>query len=643
MRAICEACARPQPVDWKPRDLCVHCGQAVRPEVRCFWCVKWTPAAGKFCRTCGAAVVEGRLYGAARMLKNAGVDRFGVPKMLVDLDPEQIENFSSIYNQHAASMTRHVDHVRFLERFLQRKDWSAAVEEELIVELPWPEERLNAFAIPPDPAERQVATGLSREESLALARYISNSSPVFVTRALAALVQLLLEDWKVYRDAKSVLSNLDPLLRGEAALALTNWRVVYGPGIQDDRYQFMAALRACPFRFEAAVHLALIGNKEDVLPDGALLSEDPDIAFTAALALGDVDRLAAAEQDNDPMKRYVAARRLLWMGRFDGVGEVIRRASAEHQRELLSMIAYPKKPTTAVRDVLFDLLETSEEGRIRRDASLGLALSHQPGDTLRIARLARGDSQIYQGLLQTAEILPEELVSLSEYLLERGDFRAEQWGMSDIVKEGRLPPDFVPRHWAMATQAARLELCKVAEMQLEQYGDEDLHRFLVNVAFGEEAFEVQDQAWTCLYRWYGRSGQGRMGPLLIQAEPLRRFFGSVAAFVPILTRFLGDGVPRKIVKESSSRQELERFLHYSDPDVVPYLRETPRSVLDLTNALQGVLQDCECDFMVRLASIDLLVILAGVPEVRPAIVEILKRFRKTDLDLGVTQGLERIK
>jgi hypothetical protein len=431
-------------------------------------------------------------------------------------------------------------------------------------------------------------------------------------------------------------------LQGEAALVLTNWRVVYGPGIQDDRYQFIDALRACPFHFQAAVHLALIGNKEDVLPDGALLSEDPDIAFAAALASGDVDRLVAAEQDSDPMKRYVAACRLVRMGRLDGVGEVMRHAAPEHQRELLGAIHYQKKSTAGLRDVLFALLDTSGEERVRRDATFGLALSHQPGDTLRIARAARGDSQIYQGLLQTAAAAPEELVSLCEFLLERGEFRAEQWGMTDIAKEGRLPPDFVPRHWVMASQSARVELCRVAEMQLEQYADEDLHRFLVNVVFGDESFPVQEQAWTCVYRWYERSDQGRMGPLLIKAEPLQRFFGSVAAFVPILTRFLGDGVPRKIVKESSSRQRLERLLSYSDPDVTPYLREVPRPTLNLANALAGVLQDRECDLMIRLGSIDLLVILAGVPEVRPAAIGILTRFRKTDLDLGATGALERI-
>src|SRR4051794_38140887 len=106
MRAICEACSHPQPPDWRAGDLCIHCGKAVRHEVRCFWCAKWAPG-GKFCRRCGAAVLEERLYGAARMLKDAGTDRFTVPKMMTELDPDQVDNFTQIYQRHAAVLLRH--------------------------------------------------------------------------------------------------------------------------------------------------------------------------------------------------------------------------------------------------------------------------------------------------------------------------------------------------------------------------------------------------------------------------------------------------------------------------------------------------------------------------------------------------------
>src|ERR1700728_4449464 len=144
MRALCESCSRPQPLDWHAGDLCVWCGQAVRRETRCFWCVKWTPAA-KFCRTCGAATVDGSLYGAARMLKDAGSDRFSIPRQLTEFDPDQIENFTRIFQEQAAVAENHVEQVAFLERILEQKHWSAALDEALAPELPWPLERFDSL------------------------------------------------------------------------------------------------------------------------------------------------------------------------------------------------------------------------------------------------------------------------------------------------------------------------------------------------------------------------------------------------------------------------------------------------------------------------------------------------------------------
>ena len=196
MRAVCENCSQPQPAGWQSGDLCVHCGHAVRRDIRCFWCVKWTPSSGKFCRHCAAGVVEARLLGAARMLKSAGVDRFGVPKMLAELDPEQIENFTNIYQRHASVLTRHVDHLVFVESFLQHKNWSDSLEEELIAQLPWKDDRLKALSSPANPAEYAVGGDRSREECLAAACAISAVTPFPHTHALAAVVRLLLDDWE---------------------------------------------------------------------------------------------------------------------------------------------------------------------------------------------------------------------------------------------------------------------------------------------------------------------------------------------------------------------------------------------------------------------------------------------------------------
>ena len=636
MLAICESCGQAQPAGWNPGDLCVHCGQAVRRDVRCFWCVKWTPGSGKFCRSCAAGVVEARLYGAARMLKSAGVDRFGVPKMLAELDPEQIENFTNIYQRHAGAMRRHVDHVAFLETFLQNKSWSNVLEEELIAQLPWPDERLAALSPALDPAE--ISGPRSRDEGLRLARAIAAITPFPVTRALAALVRLLLDDWEIQREALGVLASGDAQLRGEAAIALTNWRVVYGPGIGDDRNALMEALGACPFKTRAAAQVAMLRESDAELPGETRESSDPEMAFTVALAAGDVDRLVAAERDDDPLKRYAAARRMVRLGNFAGVGEVLRRASAGHSTDLLHLISYKKKAVPELRDVLFELLE-AEDREVRKSASFVLLLGCQPGDARRIARAVRGEGAIFQRIFQTAEVPGVDLEAVAELLLDQNLFRADQWGMTQAAAQGRLPASFAARHFVDTADAARVELVKLAEMQLEQYADEDLHRFLIGIAFGGGAQAVRVQAWVSLYRWYKRSDYTGMGPLRIQAAPLERFFGSVGAFVGVLTRFLNDGV---VLNELFVREPLGKLLRYSEPDVLPKLGEDPRGTLELAAALRGVMLRPELDLILRLAAIDLLVLIATAPEFRVQVTEILEGFRGTELDHGAGVAIDRI-
>lgn len=656
MRAACEYCGQPQPGGWQSGDLCVHCGQAVRRDVRCFWCVKWTPSSGRFCRHCAAGVVEARLFGAARMLKEAGVDRFGVPKMLAELDPDQIANFTNIYQRHASVLTRHVDHLGFLESFLQHKNWSDSLEEELIPQLPWPDERLRALSPPASPAEYAVTGERSRQECLAVAHAISAVTPFPQTQALAAVVRLLLDDWEAQPAALQALSSGNALLRGEAAIALTNWRVVNGPGIGEDRRALVDALRECPFQIRAAVQLAMLGEPGVGPPVQARDSSDPDVAFTIALASGNIDQLVAAERETDSLKRFAAARQLVRLGNFAGVGDVLGEAEPPRQIDLLRQITYKKKPVPELREVVFELLTTSGDKEVRKLASFAVLYACQPGDAPRIARAANGDGSIYQRLFQTAEVPPEDLESVCELLLEQNTFRASQWGMAEAAAKGRLPASFVPRHWAAAHDADRIEMCKLAEMQLEQYADEDLHRFFVGVVFGDVAQAVQLQAWIGLFRWYqrsdsrpaparqrgGNSNSTGMGPLRIQRTSLERFFGSVPAFVRMLTRFLGRETPNAILSELFVREPLAKLLRYAEPDVIPGLLEDRRATLELAAALQCVMKSPKCELILRLACIDLLGLFATAPELRPPIADILSSFRGTDLDLGVSTVLDRI-
>ena len=598
---------------------------------------------------CAAGVVEARLFGAARMLKDAGVDRFGVPKMLAELDPEQIENFTNIYQRHASVLTRHVDHLVFLESFLQHKNWSDSLEEELITQLPWPDDRFRVLSPPASPPEYAVTGERSHQECLAAARAISAVTPFPRTQALAGVVRLLLDDWEAQPDALRVLSTDDALLRGEAAIALTNWRVVNGPGIGEDRRALVNALRECPFQVRAAVQLALLGEPDAELPGEARNSSDSGVAFMAALASGNIDQLVAAERETDSLKRFAAARRLVRLGNFTGVGDVLREAEPSQQIDLLRQITYKKKPVPELRDVLFELLieNRDRDKEVRKLASFAVLYGCQPGDAPRIARAANGAGSIYQRLLQTAEVPSEDLESVCELLLEQNTFRASQWGMAEAAAKGRLPASFVPRHWDAAQDADRLEMCLLAEMQLEHYADEDLHRFLVSVVFSDVAQAVQLQAlqlqaWKSLFRWYQRSDPTGMGPLRIQRKSLERFFGSVPAFIRVLTRFLGREAPNAILSELFVREPLAKLLRYAEADVIPGLLEDRRATLELAGALQSVMRSPKCELILRLACIDLLRLFATAPELRPPITDILNSFRGTDLDLGVTTALDRI-
>ena len=181
----------------------------------------------------------------------------------------------------------------------------------------------------------------------------------FPTRALAIVVRLLLDDWESRPEAVQVLSTDDALLRGEAAIALTNWRVVNGPGIGEDRSALIEALTTCPFQVRAAVQLAMLGEPGMELPAEARDSNDPEVAFMAALASGNIDQLVAAERDTDSLKRFAAARRLVRLGNFTGVSDVLRQAEPSQQYDLLRQFAYNKKSVPALRDVLFELLTES--------------------------------------------------------------------------------------------------------------------------------------------------------------------------------------------------------------------------------------------------------------------------------------------
>jgi hypothetical protein len=80
---FCVACGKKQPKDYKPGDLCVHCGKQAEPVFSCYWCSASGP--GKFCRSCGATFVSPGELELAILLKRDGLSKEEIPPKLASL------------------------------------------------------------------------------------------------------------------------------------------------------------------------------------------------------------------------------------------------------------------------------------------------------------------------------------------------------------------------------------------------------------------------------------------------------------------------------------------------------------------------------------------------------------------------------
>jgi hypothetical protein len=642
-RAICEACSSPQPVDWKSGDLCTQCGQPARREVRCFWCAKWTPS-GKYCRRCGAAVLDEPLYGAARMLREAGTDRFTIPKLIVELDPEQVDNFSRMYQRHEAALHLHVEHVRFLERFLVRKGFGDALEEELTPQLPWPDETFEKLSQSANQIGSLVQGPRTRDQNLKTSRKLEEHSPFLTTRSLALLVRLRLDDWTAQREAGNLLFASDTALRNEAVLALTGWRVVYGTGIEEHYRELKLALRDSPFRLHAALRLGMLGEPDEAMIRDALLSSDREVRLMAALSGSDRDSLAALLSSEDSLERFAAGRRLVELDYADGLGDLLLSASADEQTKLLKAIARRAKPVPEMREACYRILSDTGDAQLRRAAVSVLCLGCPPGEVERMAGTAGGDATLVQIILQRAELPPEGLNRLGAWLLDHADFRTEQYGMNDIAKQGRMPPDFVPRHWDGAGDPLRRELCRFAEMQLDNYADEALLRFLVSLAFQSgSSVAVRTDVWRSLYRLQRRVDLSAKSPVVIRMDSVERFFGNLENFLDTFTAFLQDPLLPALVQENAPGDALKHLLRYPESDVTEYLPSHVRRVTDLANVISQIARNrADFDFLLRIECVRFLGWLGRISRFEADMRERIATCRGIDVDHACNTAIDWI-
>ncbi len=350
-RAVCERCGARQSPGWRAGELCQACGQPVREERRCAWCLAWSPA-GRFCRACGCELPPPARFGAARLLKDAGVDRFALGERLRAMDDEQAEDLERRYAEQRAVVQAAVEPARFAERHLLLSGLASSLEDDLLGRLPLPREELEALGAGP----RGPFEGPADLEA------ILESSPLEDCRDLAAvaLVRLGSEAAGPLRRALGLCQSGAPLAL-EAALALAHWRFHFRPGaafgprpdlarlrelaapqVGHSRLGPWAALAASLVEqgpasrpWQGRAHAAAVRALEALGPAlrRGLDEADFDLAFGCALALGDEPRLAAALEHARPEVRATA--RAALAGRGLRVAAALGGAEDEDERERL--------------------------------------------------------------------------------------------------------------------------------------------------------------------------------------------------------------------------------------------------------------------------------------------------------------------
>jgi hypothetical protein len=656
MRTICEACSLPQPTDWRAGDLCVHCGKATRAESRCFWCTRWTPD-GKYCRHCGAETVEERLFAAARMLKDAGTDRFTVPKMLQELPPDQVENFTYIYQRHGIVLARHIDDLIFLEKYLHQQQWSIDLEDQLIKDLPWSDEVVNRYTMAP----------LSPQGDLERVREIHRLSPFESTRALAAMVALRLglENYKplppqhlpndlpitmtsrsgdlppgkeLLLEVREALHYPEAQIRLEAALTLSHWRVLYSFGFPESRQDIFRELSQSNL-FAAQVGRALMGDTVELQYQTTTIT-NPDLEFATALVSGDVDRLRA-EMASERLRRLAAGLKLSDLGVYEPLAETLLTGDPELQWLLLQSISgnrRKKGPVPQLRDVFYQLLEESTYSRIVETSARMLSLEAENVNVMRILRAVENNPSGLQSLLQS-DLVKEDANAIAARLVELEQFKMSQYGLADLAKGGKVSDSFVSSQFPLASDSIRDQLCQFAEVQLLERGDEELHHFMIGVVLGPYSASIRGTAWSCLQRWYSRQEYGSTGPLKVSKEPVERFFGSMEVFLEKLINVLED---QSTLKEIGYAEFMSKLLKYHDDEVLPELVKEERLSMRLKEVLLQVMRNPELWMLLRCSCADLLSLLAMHDEWVVEISRDLGSFKGTDMEGASTIALDRI-
>lgn len=234
----------------------------------------------------------------------------------------------------------------------------------------------------------------------------------------------------------------------------------------------------------------------------------------------------------------------------------------------------------------------------------------RPELALRIARTAK-DSETFFALLSKTAALPKSTVrELMTWIVMNG-FLDGDTRFTDMAESGVISDDFVPSVFTKANGKTRYTLLGLAYAQLCVRSNDQLHRFMVSVMFGNYPQEIRDNAGIYLANAYDMNQKLEVKHFRIELASIKRFFGTVPEFSSRMNTFLTELGP--IRGNSLPVQHLTNAFSETDPHVVPAFIADKAATSKLVRALDAVVADNKSPEEVREAMQAFLGILRSDP------------------------------
>jgi hypothetical protein len=477
---FCEQCHTRQPIDWRAGNLCIGCGKPPRSELRCGWCARMTPE-GAFCRHCGFELTDPLFYGATRMLKAEGVDKFGLGERLMSLSDAHKAHFENMYNQQLAVIDRHIDDVIFCEGFLL-SDYHQYMVQSLLESLPIVPERLDSLRL-----DRPFFD--SDRERLS---YLALNSPIMMLREMASIALFVFEEddedtpfntllWKTIRD---------PFFKIEALRLVGHWRGELN-GCSEEDIQTIQSLAEKnlegPYGIWAALAMVKILERLDctVTPkylrhaENGLASNDPDIRLSAAVVLEDEQTLY---QHRGPGADLATC--LLCMLGSPLLADVIKHVTQERVLEILSFLRDNSSPvSTPSQYALIHVMAENRQDKEIFDAIVDVLLDSDNRQTevldelIRLGQRIESSELLLELLIRAKDDLGEENIeeimeSLAQMPINPEQLHLLEMAADRIQIKGSLIEHLCTRFeaWAMAGEIEEHDRYKIFGVYSDQLG-----------------------------------------------------------------------------------------------------------------------------------------------------------------------------